>query len=64
MLTKANFAVLTLGLFAAMSGMALAHKIPLGDGKISTSAKPGYLLSWQISFRKSGEGAQAFESAH
>lgn len=65
MFTKKHVAALMGGCFmasTAMSGLALAHKLPLGDGKVSTSAKAGYLLSCQTSFRTSGEGAQAHGS--
>ena len=46
---------------ASMAGPALAHsgKIPVGDGKISTSPKAGYLFSCQQRFNPNAGGAQA-----
>lgn len=45
--------------YAASAGAAFAHTLPLGDGKISTSAKKGYLLSCQTRFRSDGAGAKS-----
>lgn len=38
---------------------ALAHSLPLGDGKVSTSARQGYVYSCQTSFSADAPGAQA-----
>ncbi len=42
-----------------VSAQAFAHTLPLGDGKVSTSAKAGYVLSCQRRFNKNGGGAEA-----
>ncbi len=45
------------GSFASV--VAYAHSLPLGDGKVSSSAKKGYVYSCQTRFRETGIGAHA-----
>ncbi len=46
--------VITLG-----TGTALAHELPLGDGKISNGPRKGYVFSCQQNFNPNAPGAQA-----
>lgn len=46
-------------MFSIGTVQALAHDLPLGDGKISSTPKKGYLMACQTHFPSSGHGAQS-----
>ncbi|MGV8834319.1 MAG: YHYH protein [Devosia sp.] len=55
----ANILLAAIAFVALSGGLASAHDLPLGDGKVSTSAKQGYVLSCQTRFPANAPGAQA-----